>query len=162
VPALPDTLPVEQETPTALGAVDVFTPAEPTPEIVLPLADLMLEHVEVLDVNYQQLQNANYGMSQNGSEQPYVNGPITSIVVKVPRSHQTLLAFGATVSRLRFSIASPALNGTALQPQLGVDWGKYIDLYRWKESQVAQRGETLTQTLYPNVQIAAVSTVTAP
>jgi hypothetical protein len=161
-PSLPDALPVEPALQSSFDTTDPLTPSVPTPEVVLPLADLMLEHVEVLDVNYQQLQNSSYGMSSNDGEQPFVNGPITSIVVKVPRSHQTLLAFGASVSRLRFSIASPALNASALQPQMGVDWGKYIDLYRWKEVQVASRGETLTQTLYPNVPATAVATVTTP
>lgn len=65
-------------------------------------------------------------------------------------------------SKLRFSIASPALNAATLQPQLGVDWGKYIDLYRWKEAQVAGRGETLTETLYPNAQMTTTLTTTVP
>ncbi len=79
-----------------------------------------------------------------------------SIVVRVPRSHQTLLAFGASLSKLRFSIASPLLDAGQLQPQMGMDWRKYIELYRWKESQVAGRGETLTQTLFPNADALAV------
>jgi hypothetical protein len=159
VPALPDALPVDA---AAMNATLALTAVAPTPQVVLPLADLMLEHVEVLDVNFQQVQNANYGMNASSGEQPFVNGPITSIVVKVPRSHQTLLAFGASVSKLRFSIASPALNAATLQPQLGVDWGKYINLYRWKEAQVAGRGETLTETLYPNAQMTTNLTTTVP
>jgi hypothetical protein len=162
VPELPAAMPIEQATPDANSALAPMSIVESTPEVVLPLADLMLEHVEVLDVNFQQVQNTSYGMNASGSDQPFLNGPITSIVVKVPRSHQTLLAFGASVSRLRFSVASPVVDASALLPQLGVDWGKYVDLYRWKESQVVARGETLTQTLYPNAQVASVATVSAP
>ena len=121
----------------------------PTPRIVLPLADLMLERVLVLQINHQQLQNPSYGANGANNDQPYIDGPITSIVVKVPRTFQTLLGFAIATSKLRFSIASPLLQARDVKPQLGVDWQKYIDMYRWKEAQSGLRGETLTNTLYP-------------
>lgn len=160
-PDLPVALPAADAEPASLSLGALAQAAEPTPDVVLPMADLMLEHVAVLDVNYQQLQNTSYGIGAAGNEQPFIDGPITSIVVKVPRSHQTLLAFGASVSRLRFSVASPALQAAALQPQMGMDWRKYVDLYRWKESQVLARGETVTQTLYPNLPVVAAATTVA-
>ena len=128
----------------------------PADAIALPLADLMLEHVPVLDVAYQPIQSAaSYGNGDASSDPPVSVGPIIAIVVKVPRSHQTLLMFGASVSKLRYAIASPTLAKNAIQPQPGMDWAKYMSLYRWKESQVAARGETLTGTLYPQLQITA-------
>ena len=133
-----------------------------TPEIVLPLADLMLERVEILDVSYQQVQNSGYGGEGPDSDQPYLNGPISAIVVKVPCSHQTLLMFGASMSKLRFALTSPRLSAQALQPQMGMDWGKYVALYRWKESQVSARGETVTQTLYPDVEPMAAGVPVTP
>ncbi len=121
--------------------------------IELPLADLMLEHVQVLDV-------VRRTEPQGNSDEQRAAGPILSLVVKVPRSHQTLLMFGASTSKLRFAIASPAHNARAAQPQIGMDWAKYIAIYRWKESQVLARGETLTQTLFP--ALAYSQTVTLP
>ena len=109
----------------------------------------MLEHVPVLDITYQQLQNTNYAAGVNAGESPFIDGPITGIVVKVPRSYQTLLGFAIATSKLRFSIASPLLANRDVQPQMGVDWQKYMDVYRWKEEQSILRGETLTNTLFP-------------
>ena len=151
-------VPLELTPTTPLPAI---TPI-PTPEIILPLADLMLEHVEILDVSYQQVQNSAYSSDGSNGDQPYLNGPISAIVVKVPRSHQTLLMFGASMSKLRFALASPRLNAQTLQPQMGMDWGKYVALYRWKESQVAMRGETVTQTLYPDLAAITASAFTTP
>lgn len=113
--------------------------------ITLPLADLMLERVQVLDV----IRPTNNQTNDNTAVSVNSVAP-TSIVVKVPRSHQTLLMFGASTGKLRFAIASPALDAKEVQPQMGMDWAKYVALYRWKESQVVARGETVTQTLYPN------------
>jgi hypothetical protein len=147
-------LPAAEPSPTPfpafdeIGVTSVPTLA-PTPAIVLPFADLMLEQVPVLDVNHQQLQNPNYG-SGNPSEPPYVDGPITSIVVKVPRAYQTLLGFAAVTGKLRFTIGSPLRSAWTVQPEMGVDWRKYVETYRWKELQSLGRGEALTQTLYPS------------
>ena len=114
----------------------------------LPLADLLLEHVEVLDVNFQQVQNTNYSTDGSRTEQLTVMGAISSVVVRVPRSYQTLLAFAAANGKVRYAISSPMLDANQIQPQAGVDWGKIIELYRWKEQQALDRGETLTNTLY--------------
>lgn len=134
----------------------------PTARVVLPLADLMLERVLVLDVNYQQLQNPNYASGVNMSEQPYIDGPITGIIVKVPRSYQTLLGFAIATSKLRFSVASPLMANHDVKPQMGVDWQKYMDVYRWKEMQSILRGETLTNTLFPLYTPVVPPTVVAP
>jgi hypothetical protein len=150
---LPEPTPIP-ELPLVNNELELIEPiTQSTPQsdaIALPLADLMLEHVPVLDVNYQP---SSQSYAESGSESVVVEGPITSIVVKVPRSHQTLLAFGASASKLRFAIASPALAPHQLQPQMGMDWAKYMALYRWKESQVLARGETLTQTLFPSYTV---------
>jgi hypothetical protein len=129
--------------------------AEPSPvptvtatrAVVLPLADLMLERVPVLDVRHQQVQNPK--ASGDGTDSPYIDGPISGVVVRVPREYQTLLVFAAVAAKLRFAIASPLEPAGDVRPQMGVDWKKYIDVYRWKEAQSLARGETLTQTLYP-------------
>ena len=156
---LPDPTPVPGLPPDANSQLSLTqTMDAPIDNIALPLTDLMLEHVPVLDVSYQSAQSASYNNGTASSEQPVSTGPITAIVVKVPRSHQTLLMFGASVSKLRYAIASPTLTGGAIQPQPGMDWAKYMSLYRWKEAQVAARGETLTQTLYPQLQITATIT----
>lgn len=144
--------------PVEVNSQPVFTQTIETSAdaIALPLADLMLEHVPVLDVAYQPIQSAaTYGSGDASVDQPVSVGPIIAIVVKVPRSHQTLLMFGASVSKLRYAIASPTLASSPIQPQPGMDWAKYMSLYRWKEGQVAARGETLTGTLYPQLQITA-------
>ncbi|NJM39299.1 MAG: hypothetical protein HC853_00300 [Anaerolineae bacterium] len=120
-----------------------------TRPVNLPLADVLLEHVEVLDVNFQQVQNPNYGSDTTRAEQPWLIGPISSVVVRVPRSYQTLLSFAAANGKVRYAISSPMLTADQIQPQAGVDWGKIVALYRWKDEQAIGRGETLTQTLYP-------------
>ena len=121
------------------------------PPIALPLADVMLEHVEVLDVNFAQVQNPNYGLRDTaGSERAFVDGPISSVVLRVPRAYQPILAFAATSGHLRYAISSPLIDAQALVPSAGMDWGKMIGLIRWKEAQALERGETITKTLFPN------------
>ncbi|MCL5998685.1 MAG: SAF domain-containing protein [Chloroflexi bacterium] len=148
--------PIADITPTGMPTIT------PTSRVVLPLADLMLERVPVLDVNYRQLQNPNYASGVNTNEQPYIDGPITGIVVKVPRSYQTLLGFAIATSKLRFSITSPLMANHDVKPQMGVDWQKYMDVYRWKEMQSILRGETLTNTLFPLYTPVVPPTVIAP
>ena len=162
VPALPAPMSLDAAaTPEPMPTIAI---SETTSEIVLLLADLMLEHVPVLDVVYEQTQRASYdgNPSTDQAPPPTINGPIKAIVVRVPRSHQTLLMFGASMSKLRFAIGSPRLAAGSVQPQMGMDWGKYVSLYRWKEAQVAARGETLTQTLYPQAQVIVVAPTTPP
>lgn len=115
----------------------------------LPLADVLLEHVEILDVNFQQVQNPNYSTDTGRTEQPWLSGAISSVVVRVPRSYQTLLSFASANGKVRYAISSPLLDASQMSPQAGVDWGKIVELYRWKDQQAFDRGETLTQTLYP-------------
>jgi hypothetical protein len=124
--------------------------------IDLPLADVLLEHVEILDVNYQQVQNQNYGSDGQAGSQPWLNGPISSIVVRVPRAYQTILSFAAANGKVRYAISSPMLKPEDIKPQAGVDWGQITQLYRWKRDEAVNRGETLTQTLYPGY-VAAIS-----
>ena len=161
IPVLSAAIPVTgvEELPQLEGVevVGGLPSADAEPDIALPLADVMLERVLVLDVQYQQTSNTAYSASSasDSARSTDSTGPITAIVVRVPRSHQTLLAFGASVSKLRFSIASPLVGADPPRPQMGVDWRKYVELYRWKESQVAARGETLTGTLYPDLEAVA-------
>ena len=127
----------------------------PTAIVVLPMADILLEQVPILDINREQLQNARYAGDAATSEQPFLAGRITSIVVRVPRRYQTLLTFGVATSKLRYAISSPLFDTKNSQPEMGMDWQKYMDAYRWKEAQVSARGETLTQTLFPNIVATA-------
>jgi hypothetical protein len=128
-----------------------LTGTNAAPNMVLPLADVMLEHVEILDVNFQQVQNPNYGLRDtSGSERAFVDGPISSVVVRVPRGYQPVLAFAAASGKLRYAISSPLIDKTQLQPEAGMDWAKMVGLIRWKEQQAIARGETISKTLYPN------------
>ena len=127
----------------------------------LPLADVLLEHVEILDVNYAQAQNAMYSNADAQSAQAYSTGPISGIIVRVPRSYQAFLAFAAANGKIRYAVSSPLLDAKTIQPQAGVDWGKVIEMYRWKSQQSLERGETLTTTLYPNLSIASPISTTA-
>jgi hypothetical protein len=114
-----------------------------------------------VDVTYQKLQNPKYGsMDGAGNDQPFIDGPITSIVVKVPRQYQTLLGFGIATSKLRFAIASP-VNST-LRPEIGVDWNTYLQFYRWKQEQVSLRGETVNSIVFPNYQPVTVTVTAQP
>ncbi len=133
----------------------------PTPAVALPLADLMLQRVPVVDVTYQKLQNPRYGTVDNaGNDQPFIDGPITSIVVKVPHQYQTLLGFGIATSKLRFAIASPV--NSAVRPEMGVDWNTYLQFYRWKQEQVAMRGDTVNSIVFPNYQPVTMTPMTQP
>ncbi|NJM40304.1 MAG: hypothetical protein HC853_05845 [Anaerolineae bacterium] len=58
-------------------AVASETLAHRAPQVVLPLADLMLERVLVLDVNHEQIQNPQYTTDAEGVAQPYIEGPVT-------------------------------------------------------------------------------------
>jgi hypothetical protein len=140
LPALP--APADPNAPTP-------TPEpSPTPVVALPLADLMLQRIPVVDVTYQKIQNPNYGSADAASsDQPFIDGPITSIVVKVPRQFQTLLGFGIATSKLRFAIASPVKS--EIRPEIGVDWNTYLQFYRWKQEQVAMRGDTVNSVVFP-------------
>jgi hypothetical protein len=154
-------LPDPTETPVGQAALNRATATPPsaiaqptqaptgtaTPLVVLPLADLMLERVPVLDVHYQQVQNPK--AANDSASSPYIDGPISSIVVRVPRGYQTLLGFAAVTGKLRYAVASPLLPAGDVRPEMGVYWKKYVDVYRWKEAQSLARGETLTQTLFP-------------
>jgi hypothetical protein len=149
------------ETPAPFAA-PIITPAivlspdmalSPTPDLVLPIADLMLEHVPVLDVTYEQVQNLNAASSMNGegSESPAtVDGAIKSIVVRVPKGYQTLLAFASATGKLRYAISSPLVQASTLKPNGVVDWKRMADLLRWKQAQAIAAGQTLTGSIYPN------------
>jgi hypothetical protein len=109
----------------------------------------MLQRIPVVDVTYQKIQNPNYGsVDAAGSDQPFIDGPITSIVVKVPRQYQTMLGFGIATSQLRFAIASPV--NSEIRPEIGVDWNTYLQFYRWKQEQVAMRGDTVNYVVFPS------------
>lgn len=143
LPVLP--APVDPNAPTPTPEPTV------TPAVALPLADLMLQRVPVVDVTFQKLQNPNYGSPESTSnDQPFIDGPITSIVVKVPRQYQTLLGFGIATSKLRFAIASPVNSDN--RPEMGVDWSTYLQFYRWKQEQVAMRGDTVNSIVFPHYQ----------
>lgn len=151
--------------PTQSAATPVFgTPAipkaqstpsiTPTPQLALPIADLLLERVSVLDVVFEQVQNpsaSSLGLSstQTNTEPALINGPIRAVVVRVPKGYQTLLSFAASAGKLRYSIASPLLKPDSMQPHGVVDWKRVVDLLRWKEQMALERGESISQTLYP-------------
>jgi hypothetical protein len=166
------------ETPTPFVAPVIFngnqpiTPAvvmspelalSPTPDLVLPVADLMLEHVPVLDVSYEQVQNLNArSMNDETGESTYVDGAIKSIVVRVPKSYQTLLAFASATGKLRYAISSPLVQASTLKPNGVVDWKRMADLLRWKEAQAIAAGQTLTGSIYPNYVVPTPQIIQSP
>jgi hypothetical protein len=117
--------------------------------MALPLADIMLERVEILEVNRASPEGGQGGAGSEAGGATRDGGPVTSIVVRVPRSFQTLLAFGASTSQLRYAIVSPMADTVAHAPAPAMSWGKYAELIAWKERQAVARGETLTTTLFP-------------
>ena len=126
----------------------------PTPQLALPIADLLLERVAVLDVVFEQVQNpaaSGLGLSnaQTNGEPALINVPIRAVVVRVPKTYQTLLSFAASAGKLRYSIASPLLKPDSVQPHGIVDWKRVVDLLRWKEQMALERGKRISQTLYP-------------
>jgi hypothetical protein len=114
--------------------------------LALPVADVMLENVQILEINFAPLDSPDAQM--RGAE----HGPIASIVVRVPRAYQTLLAFGASASQLRYSIASPKADVAQMAPVTAMSWGKYAQLIAWKERQAQARGETAQGSLFPGYQ----------
>lgn len=116
------------------------TPPEAS-AVVLPVADVMLENVEIIEVTRAVRTDI------EGAVEAEDTGPVSAIVVRVPRAFQTLLAFGSSTSQLRFAIASPRVDPGALSPAPAMSWGKYAELLAWKEAQAFARGETLTSTL---------------
>lgn len=141
-PSLPT--PGNGDVPTAIP-----TPTA-TPVVSLPLADVLLQRVLIIDVIRQRLQNPNYGSGENTSDQPYMDGPISGIVVKVPVRFQTLLGFGIASSKLRFSIAAPIASDN--RPEMGMDWNTYMQFYHWKQEQAAARGDTVEGAVFPSYQ----------
>lgn len=125
------------------------TPAAP---VALPMADLMLQRVPVIDVTRVKLQNPAFGSGQAPEAQPFIDGAISSIVVKVPRQAQTLLGFGIATSKLRFTVASPVATSADERPELGMDWNTYLSFYAWKQEQALARGESLRSAVFPNYQ----------
>jgi Flp pilus assembly protein CpaB len=134
-------------TPFELPAGVVVPTAEPTAApvpMMLPLADVLLERIEVLDIHYQAAQSS-YTADDNTGPSREIN----SIVVRVPRNYQTLLSFASATGKIRYAVASPMNDPASQAPAAGVDWGSVVELYQWKREQALARGETLTQTLYP-------------
>jgi len=131
-----------------IDAITATLTPTPTPAILMPMADLILESVEVIDVIRERRQNPQFG--QAAGQPAFIEGNIQALIVRVPRSYQTVLSWASAASALRFAIASPLLDPTAAPlPRAGIDWKGYGELYRWKVEQSVARGETLSNTLYP-------------
>jgi hypothetical protein len=156
-------LPQDLPTPApfeAFGSREVPTPtvSSATEHMALPMADVMLQRVPVVDVTRKQVQNPAYTGAQTDSAQPYIDGAISSIVVRVPREAQTLLGFGIATSKLRFTIVSPLASVSDVQPDLGMDWHAYMTFYSWKQQLAIARGGSLRVALYPSLSSTAAPT----
>jgi len=135
-------------TPDPFAEIAATLTPTPTPAILMPMADLILESVEVIDVVRERRQNPQFG--QAAGQSAFIEGDIQALVVRVPRTYQTVLSWAAAAGALRYAIASPLLDPTVAPfPRAGVDWMSYAELYRWKVDQSIARGETLSNTLYP-------------
>ena len=139
--------------------------AEIPVSLSLPVADLLLERVPVLDAVHEQIQNVTSASSvndSNGNAPEFVDGAIKAVVVRVPARLQTLLNFAATTGKLRFAIASPNAANASGKPSGVVDWQGMADLLHWKQEQSLMSGESLTRTIYPNYVPPTAPTVLPP
>lgn len=100
-------------------------------DLALPLAKTLFQHLLVLQVNYEQIPNPNYGLGTlsegSGSTEPaFLRGRIESIVVLIPESEQELLTFALENGTVRIALASPLAATDPLRITPGVTWQDFI------------------------------------
>ncbi len=107
-------------------------------EAILPLAKIVLQSVEVLDVHFEERPNPAYSGDEQGGPEPYVRGNILSLEVVIPSGAVEMLHFAVENGSVRISLLSPnAPTPGERGPTLGMTWE---DLAAFFE---AQRREVL-------------------
>ncbi len=130
LPAVPPPSPTVITSPYALTTTLPITSGpllEGLPEVSPPFAKVVLRGVRVLSVQHKQVPNPAYGASfaqGGGSPSPYVQGPVESLTVVVPRDAQELIAFALDNGTVRVSLLSPVAVATEVldRPTAGILW----------------------------------------
>ena len=92
-------------------------------EAILPLAKIVLQSVEVLDVHFEERPNPAYSGDEQGGAQPYIQGNILSLEVVIPSGAVEMLHFAVENGSIRISLLSPnAPTPGERGPTLGMTW----------------------------------------
>lgn len=141
----------------------------PTPRVLFPIVDVILENVPIIDIERDLIENPNRGQGEQ-----FIPGDIKAITVKVPKRYDQILLMFAAKNQLRISVASPfsARNQNFPQPPLTYD--EYGRLVRYKIEESVKRADYITLTVlgeyinsfYPEVAQSILATreafLTAP
>jgi Flp pilus assembly protein CpaB len=147
IPAL--SLPVTPSAPAAAPAVAAY----------LPLAKTLMTNAEVLDV----VRRAESRVDANGAAVT-VLGPVTGLVLAIPRDAQEVLQFGLQTGLLRVALVSSvvAAEGTesgARRPTLGMTWDDLVALIELERQQRLEAGTLPDPVSGPGAALSAVATV---
>ena len=92
-------------------------------EATLPLAKIVLQSVEVLEIHFEERPNPAYSGDEQGGPQPYIRGDILSLEVVIPAGAVEMLHFAVENGSIRISLLSPnAPTPGERGPTLGMTW----------------------------------------
>ena len=98
-------------------------------QVVLPFARTVLYRAVVARVNFQQVPNPNYaigGMGATTTVQPFLQGPIESLVLLVPRETQEMVAFALSNGTVSITLWSSQVAPGDVTPLPGVMWSDVL------------------------------------
>ena len=106
-------------------------------EAVLPLAKIVLQSVEVLDIHFEERPNPAYSGDEQGGAQPYIQGDILSLEVVIPAGAVEMLHFAVENGSVRISLLSPnAPTPGERGPTLGMTWEDLAAFFEAERRQV--------------------------
>ena len=129
-------------------------------EAVLPLAKIVLQSVEVLDIHFEERPNPAYSGDEQGGAQPYIRGDILSLEVVIPAGAVEMLHFAVENGSVRISLLSPnAPTPGERGPTLGMTWEDLAAFFEAERREVLgiEEKETMSVSHLP----AAAPTDTA-
>ncbi len=107
-------------------------PSDAPDKVVLPVARTLLHRSVVARVNFQQIPNPNYATASIGGantnrEPPFLQGPIESLVVLVPRETQEMVAFALNNGTVHITLWSSQVEPGEVTPLPGVMWSDVLN-----------------------------------
>ena len=101
-------------------------------KVVLPFARTLLHRAVIARVNFQQIPNPNYaaggfGTSNANREQPFLQGPIESLVLLLPRETQEMVAFALSNGTVHVTVWSSQVEPSEVTPLPGVMWSDVLN-----------------------------------
>ena len=119
-------------------------------EAILPLAKIVLQSVEVLDVHFEERPNPAYSGDEQGGAQPYLQGKILSLEVVIPAGAVEMLHFAVENGSVRISLISPNAPAPGERgPTLGMTWEDLAAFFEAQRREVLGIEEGTMSASYP-------------